>query len=711
MDRILKENTKKGTMNFRYYWRMLARRKWYFIIPLVLIPLIVTIGSFFLTPVYRASTILLVENKLNPGLMIGGGGDVINKILGQKIERLILSRESLGEVVDKLGLAEQPQGLVYKEESGATKRDAIISFLQKNGVQVAFYGEGVFEIGTFISDPELAMKLANTVAEVFIKKNSYSRRGEADETTKFVSEQLEDYRIKLEKSEEALQKYQQVNPEGKKQIISSKLANLDAMKVETDLVLLQAKSKLAYLKSNAKDNKVVVKSDPQLIDGLKRRKLDLEMYLSNLLSRYTEEYAEVIRAKSEIKKINDELALKLQEPAGSSSDNIDSAKEIYELETGIRGLEDKKVSLEKLTVQYSNEIKDLPKEEFEYLRLAREREANASIYQMLLKNVEEASIIQASEYKEMRNTFVVIDPAVKPAEPIFPNRMFIIIGGILGGLLFGGSAVMVFEYFDHSIKTLTEAKEYLGLSILGTIPNVLSFTEGGKNEIIAKYFDVNSFVTTEFRRLQKNIMKLRPHDSQIKTFSITSALSGEGKTFVTSYLAATFAFTSPDKKIIVIDFDLRMPRIHENFGVKQKEGLSEILQKKISLDNAIVNTSISNLFLLTGGLSIDKPFELLNSPEMKLLFEELRNKFDIIIIDSPAIIPVGDIEIFSSQIDGSILLFRAGKTPKEIILRSKFLLSEAGVHLLGTIINNAEDVLPYHFSSDYYKGKYYSKAK
>ncbi|MCX5799845.1 MAG: CpsD/CapB family tyrosine-protein kinase [Candidatus Eisenbacteria bacterium] len=210
----------------------------------------------------------------------------------------------------------------------------------------------------------------------------------------------------------------------------------------------------------------------------------------------------------------------------------------------------------------------------------------------------------------------------------------------------------------------------------------------------------DSPVGTEFHRLSTRLSRM---DAQRKlsVILITSARRGEGKT-TTSACLAQVAATHSKKKVVVVDCDLRKPRLHNLFGVSQRVGLADALTSLLPLSSVVKNTELSNLKLVTSGRGIGVPTALFESSVFKDIIGELRANFDLVILDTAPVLPVSDAFLISGHCDGVLLVVMAGRTPVEVVARAGSLLSEGGANVLGAVINNADEVLPYYYDYHYY---------
>lgn len=215
-----------------------------------------------------------------------------------------------------------------------------------------------------------------------------------------------------------------------------------------------------------------------------------------------------------------------------------------------------------------------------------------------------------------------------------------------------------------------------------------------------------SALATEVRRIISKL-KIANQERNVKCVMITSASLGEGKSTVAAYLAIACS-KYRNTHTVLVDFDLRRPRIHELFGLKKKRGIAEILSRKVPAKACLKNTRYENLKIITCGQSShENTSALINSAHITDFFAELRFYFDFIIVDAPPVIPVSDPLMLSSEVDGALFVIKAGKTQKPVIQRATQLLQDARITTLGVILNNMHHVLPYYYDYDFYQYEYY----
>lgn len=210
--------------------------------------------------------------------------------------------------------------------------------------------------------------------------------------------------------------------------------------------------------------------------------------------------------------------------------------------------------------------------------------------------------------------------------------------------------------------------------------------------------DPKSFVSEQFRTARTNINFSKP-DGELTTLLFTSSLQAEGKSTSSANLACLFA--QEGKKVILIDADMRKPTVHYTFHLTNTIGLSNILTKKTPVMEALKETTIENLQIITSGPIPPNPAELLSAKSMDEMIEELRKHFDLIIFDAPPVLSVTDAQILANKSEGTVLVISAGATDKNSVLKAKELLTASKAKIIGTVLNN------FNLEKDHYYYQYY----
>jgi capsular exopolysaccharide synthesis family protein len=217
---------------------------------------------------------------------------------------------------------------------------------------------------------------------------------------------------------------------------------------------------------------------------------------------------------------------------------------------------------------------------------------------------------------------------------------------------------------------------------------------------LIEYYDQESPYATEFRRLLHNINGAVP-EKETKTILVTSAMLAEGKSTVAAFLALTAA-RQKHKKTLLVDCDLRRPTLHRLFNLPRENGIAEILTEGKKIKDVIKKTAEPNLDVVTAGKAVAQPTDVFDSAAISSLLEEMRFYYDLILVDCAPILPVSDPMLLASSMDGVILVVKAGATQREVAKRATLLLKDDKTRLLGVVLNNLSNVLPYYYKESYY---------
>ncbi len=228
--------------------------------------------------------------------------------------------------------------------------------------------------------------------------------------------------------------------------------------------------------------------------------------------------------------------------------------------------------------------------------------------------------------------------------------------------------------------------------------------KGPKRINLSDYYDMESPYSTEFRRLLRNINGYDPN-RDLKTILVTSAMLAEGKSTVTAFLALTAA-RHRQHKTLLVDCDLRRPMLHRLFAVARENGVTEILLKGKKVKDTIKKTSVDLLDIITAGKAVSQPAAMFDSAAISKLLEEVRFYYDLILVDCAPVLPVSDPMLLASEMDGVILVVKAGTTQREVAKRAALLLQNDKTRLLGVVLNNLSNALPYYYNESYYGYEY-----
>ncbi len=383
----------------------------------------------------------------------------------------------------------------------------------------------------------------------------------------------------------------------------------------------------------------------------------------------------------------------------SSPDEIkELSKKIIEEEIKFHSLTISLKELKRIVDQYDKEFNKLPRAAIELAGYQRNRESLEKLYVLVEEKFQQALINEQSQ----PGSVYIIDKARRTTKPDKPNRyLIVVVGFILGsGISFG--YIFLRKSFDTTIKNPEDIKGE-DINVLAWIPKIDGLGLDGNNDcefIVSRKPD--SVASEAFRALRTRIRYSKIKSLKLITLLVTSSAPQEGKTSISINLASAFA--QSHIKTLLIDCDLRKPRIHSIFKMDKCPGLVDYLSGSIPLTDVIRRSSEENLDIITSGAGPANPAEILESMEMSNFLKLIRQKYEIIIIDSAPVIPVADTEILVKHIDASLLVVSAETTETDLMRKSVELLQNENSTFIGTVLNNFSYKAGY---ASYYKYYYY----
>jgi len=390
--------------------------------------------------------------------------------------------------------------------------------------------------------------------------------------------------------------------------------------------------------------------------------------------------------------------------ANTPDEKKDLSKRILDGTIQTQSLRSKTSSLDNYLKKYEGDFAKLPAESIELAKLEREATSAEKLYLILEEKYQEATI---NERARIANA-VLLDPGIEDFGPVKPKKNIILLSGLIIGLSLGLGFAFTRNFLDKTIKTPDQI-ENRGMSVLSWFPNIEGMTD---KSVVGSEFMValkpKSPIAESFKALRTRVEFSKLESEPIKTILITSSIPSEGKTVVALNLAGTFA--QANKRVLLVDCDLRKPRVHSALGTDRYPGLSDYLFKNVAFEDIVKKTQQENMWFIPSGTIPPNPSELLGSVQMKNFLAAMKEQYDIIVLDSPPFITVTDAEILFNMTDGTILVAQANKTPFDAFIKSYVRLSSINPHnLLGAVLNNFNFKASYGYYYNYYY--YYQNQK
>ncbi|MBA3713878.1 MAG: polysaccharide biosynthesis tyrosine autokinase [Pyrinomonadaceae bacterium] len=554
-------------------------------------------------------------------------------------------------------------------------------------------------------NPEIAMRVADALAAVFILRDNMRETQGMTKAAEALAREIADLQTKIRENEAARLSYMigsnlPLNAGKGQDLNAERLGMLSSqlLTAENELKNFTAAFKAAQTTMDTKD----IWSIPEVVESKSVQRLrdkisDLEERRSALMVQYTAEWPEV-------KKVDEQIARLKQDLDKTPREIVNSIRARYEASID---------KVNKLRQEYSRELADsnqMSIAEMGMSHLNQQLETNKQFYNTLYQKQKELQITSS----DRSNNVSVATPARLPRSPVGPQRGRNILIAFILSLGAGVGLAFLLDYLDDTLNSVEDVDRHIQLPTLALIPAPRAerltlrgkpalATKGAANEAtaLALIEDVRSPVAEAYRHLRTSLL-LSTAGQPPKTMLVTSSQPSEGKTTTAVNTAMMLAQTGAE--VLIVDCDLRRPRIHAHFALPNTRGVTNYLSGESNLDELIqICDKVPNLKVLTSGRIPPSAAELLGSGEMQRLLHELSGRFNHIVIDSPPTISFTDASILSTLVDGVILVVHGGRSSRGVVRRAKQQLHDVGAHIFGIVLNNVKAE-----SSDYYYNNYYS---
>lgn len=679
--------TEEQSINLREYWQILVKRKWWFLSVFLLVMLLTAAITFLMKPIYMGQITLQIIQD-NPSSVMGGTNiDPLGSLTGSsEMDRFyetqykILQSPTLAYgIIDSLNLTEHPS---YKKIEAANKELSPEAIRQKYAENllhdlavVPAKKSFLFDVSFKSTDKELAKKVPEAIQAEYLKLAMTTRQQSYIMIREWLTQELTRLGKKLESSE------QNVYDSGQKKdflsiedpqynVIVQKYVDLGKAlgSAQADKAIKEA----MYRQLVEKGLDAPLVTNNPLVQQLRQALIGLESQVSGTGTVLGSKYPDQKADNTKVKDLKERLAVELKRcEITAHADFQTSARAEALLQKEFDDQKAKVVDLQNNLVQHHVLVRDL--------------QTNQTLYEALLARMKEASIASTM----VASNVSVITPAEMPYKPWMPRKgLFLMLGALIGTMCGVLSAFFV-EYLDNSIKNVEELEKVCNIPPLGMIPHT-SMNSHTKNEIpqcleLSPFTNPLSIVSEAVFQVRTAIM-LSSSGAPPQVITITSANPGEGKSTTASNIAVSLA--GNDRKCLIMDCDLRKPRLHKVFEHPCKAGITNYLTGGATLEEIVKPTSVPNLYFISAGPAPPNPNDLLVSEAFRNLIERLRQDFRHIIIDSPPIIGFADARSLSGYADGTILIIRHLSTTREAGKLAVQLLSN--FHILGGILTMAK---------------------
>ncbi|MEM9220550.1 MAG: polysaccharide biosynthesis tyrosine autokinase [Cyanobacteria bacterium P01_F01_bin.150] len=571
-------------------------------------------------------------------------------------------------------------------------------------------GTEVLQISYASDDPEEAAAVVNQVIEAYQNQNIANNREEAAAARRFIEEQLPTIEVEVSRVESLLRQFKESNDiillEEEVLNAVSALSNLNQQSTDLQAQLADVDAQLVRLSDQMDmdvDTALALSSLNQAngVQTVLTEIQTIQTQLSTERARYRANHPIIKSLERQQAELEALLSTRIQEVLGTNQTVpigdlqlgtlrqaliANSIEDLRQLDVQRSGLVNRIAQLEQTRGTYRQRAESLPKLENLQRNLERRLAATQTTYETLLTQLQEIRVVENQTVGNVR----IVSLADVPNEPIGPDRKLYLAGGGFIGILLAIAIAFTIDLLDNSVKSVKEAQELFGYTLLGVIPifkdaarpaSDVSADAAYPRLLVNQY--MNSAIRNAYQMLQANF-KFLQSDIELKTIVISSATTGEGKSEVAANLAASFAQVG--RRVLLVDADMRHPQQHHALKVLNQVGLSHIIAGQATVEDAI-QTATPNLDILTAGVVPPNPLALLDSNRMSSLFSSFAQEYDMVIFDSPPIVNYADASILGQMADCLLLVARPGLVNYTQGRAAKGLAEQANRHVLGLVVN------------------------
>jgi len=687
---------------------IICKRRWSIITFVLIVMTVVSVYSFSARPVYKASTLVRInrdELKVMSFQEFVTADESTDELIGTETE-IIGSRQLAERVATTLNLAADPvfrgelrPGLPGRiagklrlgsaeteADSEARETHAIINRLLDMLSIDAIRGSRLVRINIAAHDPKLAAEIANMWTEAYVRLSIDYKVEASRSAGQMLTRQIDEQKAALEEIEKKLHEYTRgqgiFSYEVMRDNTHQRIAELNSMLTNAEAQRIKNYINYQAIKTSPLASEVAVK-DP-LVQKLREEIARLEGEYSDMLNVFKPDYPDCIRLRSRIEQIDAAVQQQTRKYVETAeAEYLGSEQQIAALEAELQQLQQQAMFLQDVAVDYNS--------------LYRELQTNSGHYEALLARRKEA--LSATQIRASKIS--VVDLATVPVSPHSPNKALNLSLALILGLLAACTGSVVKEYMDNSVRSAEDVEHDVGEHLLGIVPEIEEDNEiGPENRDLISHLDSKSAVSEAYRTIRTSLA-FSCSQRDTRNIVISSAMPGEGKTLTAINIAIVLGQVG--ERVLLVDADMRRPRLHTSLQVPNVRGLSTYLAGYCQLDDLIRPTRLPNVDLITAGPTPPNPSELINSKRMTELLAQCKTRYDRVIIDTPPVMAVTDSRLAATKADGLIQVIHAGKTNKQCARLARKHFDSVGAHVIGAVLNNvhSENGRKYHYDGYY----------
>jgi len=701
------ESDKSATdyLQIRDYIRIVSRRRWIIIGILAVGLLCGVLLNWMTPPVYEARSTVQIDIDLNilgveRPLVPLDQRDWMKEFLPTQLG-ILQSRDLARRAHDELTRTPYSntgpsKGLTASQTpDAAARRVPTVDEIVRGRTVSLVKDSRLVNIGFRSTDPLQSSQVSNALARAYLQQNLEFRSKTSGEASEWLTKQVGELRKLVEQNEAALQRYRtehgaealMTDRLGTEQqnIVVQKLAALQVAETKARTETIERLAEYRQLQA-AKANQEPLDTVPAIssnsyIQGLKVEVAGLQRQLAQASKELGERHPEIIKLQGAVQNADRKLQTEISNVARAIENNYEAARS-------------RERELDADLARQKVEVQSLNGKAVEYTALEREATSNREVLDRLLQRSRETALTRELQTSNIR----IVDWAETPTIPILPRVERNLLIALFGSGGFALALIFVLEAFNTRLRSPEDVRQYLRIPVVGAVPRVKPLKGRAAlllgNAIPGRFAEMLQAVRTN--------LVLAPQLGAGRTLLITSSEPSEGKTTSAANIAVSLARLS--QRVLLIDADLRKPRLHEVFGEDQQPGLADVLAGKTS-GRDFRKTKVSGLWLMPAGSVFSNPADLLGSNRFSKLIEQLRSHFDWIVLDSSPVLAVADPCVIARVASGVLLVVDSGRTPREVATAAVERLEAVRAPLLGAMLNRvavdrrSESYFPYYDGS------------
>lgn len=671
-------------IHFLDYWRVLRSRKEIVLAVMLLVLVVGSVVTFSLPRQYQSSSKIKIKEDLMDDAVFGRPMNMpYNPYFLQTEVEIIRSTRILNDVVDQCNLVDKYSRQYLEEGQRLDKPRAVLILAGKIGVDVVRSTSAV-QVSARSDTPEGAAEIANKIASVYLKYRLDVKTAEMNTGLDSLKEELRKQARKVDEKDANLQRVREevgsvVITLGRDGSLSQQtILELEGQRIAARADMLSRKARYDALEKLSQQERIdsgtLIVYDRN-VDDIKKQLLDTEVSLRLMQESLGPNHPDVKRMVAGVEELKGKLNTAINGLLIGLRSDYETTKAKYDtLEQELAAIKAVETSETRAKV-----------------RILEKAERELMVEQNILDALQAKIASEQINVQTPRSPVEIFEPAEIPLRFVFPNiPLFLALSAVLG-VIAGVSMAFFIEYLDTSVKTVDDLERYLGLSVIGVIPQkVKPLIQEGPDSPHAE----------AYRVLRTNLLFANKGVGG-GAYAVVSGGVGEGKS--TTLFNLAFICASMGDKVLIVDSDLRRPVQHTILGMSNRFGLTNVLMRDVPIEETIKSTSVPNLHFLPSGRLPRNAVGLLDAQRVRDLIKNLKTRYDYVFFDSPPIMGVSDSSIIASEVDGVLLVVQYRKYPRQMSARAKRLIENVGGNIIGVVLNNINILKDdYYYYHSYY---------